>query len=656
LAKGSAKSDAGYTGSLFGDVERLHVVKAKFSEASQVGLSDLLMGYNRIRVLTYSSSITLVNQVAEFVDEMEIIFGREDIINRMAHYVAYQDNLIRELKQEFKGKDHIRRKLDAGKIRLYVVQGMISHEKLFLLEGEAGTRVISGSANFHEKAFSGNQNESFICFDNDPAAWDFFTQKYERIRERSSMSIAKRAVLDEEFDIEQLPVFDPEKHEGATPQYIIIEEKPPKATIVNKLVTPRTPKQYEGLSQIITTEKGVARIDRQTRVRAVQYVKSNTRSQEENPEEYLSLYPESRRAVLSGKELDLEPEAPDVHRDVASMLEYFEGYEQFRGNTTKLAHDYFTFMSWLYISPFICDFRNRAEASLDDDSDKLDYPVFGLLYGKSNCGKSELIKWLLLSMFQHEGFLPNDWFTKGQMAGLREQNRRYPMAFDDMDKTRFGNHAIPLIKEDYIGLPEYPVVVLSMNADKDTFESEVRKRCLIIYTGASLPDHTGESRALGSKLKRMKRSLGDALYREYLRRVMDSLEAKPPKDILAFSSEILRDIFAEHSDAPLPAWCELTTMNRYVQTKHDKVKDELRSYIQHSPDAWSENAGNLVLRLEDIHQIRKLAKDVPDYLIHSVSGNALIFVRDEFEEFMEEPIFAKTRRRWLFPFRKRAKK
>jgi len=62
------------------------------------------------------------------------------------------------------------------------------------------------------------------------------------------------------------------------------------------------------------------------------------------------------------------------------------------------------------------------------------------------------------------------------------------------------------------------------------------------------------------------------------------------------------------------------------------------------------------LRLEDIHQIRKLAKDVPDYLIHSVSGNALIFVRDEFEEFMEEPIFAKTRRRWLFPFRKRAKK
>jgi hypothetical protein len=103
------------------------------------------------------------------------------------------------------------------------------------------------------------------------------------------------------------------------------------------------------------------------------------------------------------------------------------------------------------------------------------------------------------------------------------------MAFDDIDKTRFSNHAIPLIKEDYIGMPEFPAIVLSMNADKDTFETEVRKRCLIIYTGASLPDHTGESKALGTQLRRSKRQLGDALYRAYLTHVFEKLEAKPPK-------------------------------------------------------------------------------------------------------------------------------
>jgi hypothetical protein len=303
-------------------------------------------------------------------------------------------------------------------------------------------------------------------------------------------------------------------------------------------------------------------------------------------------------------------------------------------------------MSWLYISPFVCDFRNRAEASLEDDIDKYDYPVFGLLYGKSNCGKSELIRWLLFSMFQRESFLPTEWFTKSQVLGLREENRRYPMAFDDMDKTRFGNHAIPLIKDDYIGLQEYPAVVLSMNADKDTFESEVRKRCLIIYTGASLPDHTGESRTLGKQLKGMKRQLGDALYRAYLQRVLNSVEAKPPKDILGFSSKILHGLFSEYSLESLPAWCQVTTMDRYISTKHDKVKSELNSYIHHSPEAWNENGLNVVLSLEDIHQIRKLQKDVPDYLIANVSGNKLVFLRDELEDFLGEPVFTRRKRKW----------
>jgi hypothetical protein len=646
VSKLRRQKDELYGNSLFEDAEKLNVVQARFIEIQPASFEELIRGYSSLKVLTYSSSVSIINKAAEIVDELEIVFGREDILHRMTQYVHYQEELIRELKQQFRGKDYIRQKLDAGKIHLYIVKEMISHEKLFLLEGETGTRVLSGSANFSEKAFSGNQNESFIAFDNDSKAWEYFSEKYQRIREKSSMSVAKRSVLDEQFDIEQLPVFDPENHDGPTPQFIVIPEKPPAPNIIHKLITLKTPKQYEGLNQVITSEKGVARIDKNTRLRAVQYVKSHVRTEEENPEEYLSIYPEVGRVVLSGKELDLNATSDAIKRDVQIILDYFDGYNQFRGNVEKLKRDYFTFMSWFYISPFICDFRNRAEAHLEYDLDKLDYPVFGILYGKSNCGKSELIKTLMLSMFQREGFLQNDWFTKGNVAGLREQNHRFPMLFDDMDKTRFSNHAIPLIKEDYISLTEYPAIVLSMNADKDTFESEVRKRCLIIYTGSSLPDHTGESRELGTKLKRMKRHLGDALYREYLRRVIERIEEKPPKDILAFSSEILYEIFGEHTDGPLPSWCKITTMDRYVQTKHDKVKDQLLTHVQHNKEAWSETGNNLVLRLEDIHEIRKLQKDVPDYLIHAVSGNAIIFLREELEEFLGDSVFAKRSHWW----------
>src|SRR5829696_9795251 len=61
----------------------------------------------------------------------------------------------------------------------------------------------------------------------------------------------------------------------------------------------------------IESKGGVAKIDRQVAQRAVRYVKSNSRTQEENPEEYLSIHPDSGLVVLSGKELDLNVPAED---------------------------------------------------------------------------------------------------------------------------------------------------------------------------------------------------------------------------------------------------------------------------------------------------------------------------------------------------------
>lgn len=639
----SNHKNGGTKNQLFDDTPRINFVSARFEGSRDSTFSDLVKGYKSLKVLTYSSSVSMVKQIASLVDDLEIIFGREDIINRMTQYITYQDLLIKELKQEFKDDDIICQRIDTGKIRLFVVKGIISHEKMYLLDGDIGKRIITGSANFSERAVSGTQNESFVCFDNDALAWDYFNEKYESIRNQSSMSIAKHAILDPNFDIEQMPVFDPQVHQSNT--ILVIDERPLQPNIIHKMINVKVPKQYEGLSQIISSDRGLARLDRQVRNRAVQYVRSNTRTQDENPEELLSIHLQTGEVILSGRKLDLVPNDDEIRRDVNLMLEYFEGYKQFRGNTSKLARDYFTFMSWLYISPFMCDFRNRSEARIEDELDKLDYPIFGLLYGKSNCGKSELIRWLLLSMFQREGFLPNTMFTKSQIGALRSQNLRYPMAFDDIDKIRFGDHAMPLIKEDFIGLPDYPGMVLSMNADKDAFESEVRKRCLILYTGASLPDNS-EARKLGTKLKRLKKQLGNAFYRRYLSKVFENLDSKPPKDVLKFSSQILCDLFAEYSDTQLPAWCQPTTMERYLDTKHDKVKDELRSHLQHSPDAWQLSIPNVVFSLNDGNQVRKLQKDVPDHIIAHVSGTKLIFILEELEEFLGEPILAKRRRKW----------
>ena len=75
---------------------------------------------------------------------MEIIFGREDILHAMAQYVHYQGLLLKDLLAEAKQHTIVGQKIDDGTLRLYVVQELVSHEKLFLLDGPPGGQPDHG--------------------------------------------------------------------------------------------------------------------------------------------------------------------------------------------------------------------------------------------------------------------------------------------------------------------------------------------------------------------------------------------------------------------------------------------------------------------------------------------------------------------------------
>jgi phosphatidylserine/phosphatidylglycerophosphate/cardiolipin synthase-like enzyme len=178
---------------LLDDSGKLGIVRATFEGFEKSSFEDLISGYSSLRVLTYSSSVPIINRAAEKMDNLEVVFGRADILGEMGSYLYYQELLIKDLISATRGKDHIKAKIDSGAIKLFVVQEIISHEKLFLLEGDAGTRVITGSANFSDRAFSGAQNESYVRFDDDESAWEHFNAAYEKIKDRSTTSIIERA-------------------------------------------------------------------------------------------------------------------------------------------------------------------------------------------------------------------------------------------------------------------------------------------------------------------------------------------------------------------------------------------------------------------------------------------------------------------------------
>lgn len=644
-------------GTLFGDSgdssadgsRKLGVVCARFEGHEESSFEELISGSSSMRVLTYSNSLSMLAKAAALVDDLEVIFGREDIVGEAEKLYYYQDELLKAVREEVKAASPLREKVEAGKVRLYVVKDLVSHEKLFLLDGMASKdgeggakvhrRVLTGSANLSERAFSGRQNEGLTLYEDDEAAWEYYERRYERIKSSSALGVPRRALLSDELEIEDLPAFSNESSNGGAP-IVAVEDGSPENGIVQKVVSTQTPKHFAGLAGVVSKSKGYAQLDRRGRGRAVEYVKSNRRTAQSNPDEYLSLNVRRGTAELSGKSLDLQPAQEEVASDVRALVEYFEGFSLFRGEKEKLARDYFAFWSWLWFGPFLCDLRNAARAGREDvGEDVHDYPVFGILYGKSNCGKSELVDTLLRSMFGRAGTTPKHWFTTNKVGNLMEENRRHPLVFDDLERKRYTDYAVSLIKEDHVRLAEYPPVVLSMNAAQDTFESEVRKRCFVIYTGAALPDDAPEARELSREVKRIKASLGTAFYREYLRRIMTSLREEYPEDFLALSSGTIRDLLDEHlmEGSAKPHWCEPTSMDAHRRGRHDKVREDLRRSLEFDKDSWERRADRWVLRMPDQNAANRLRRDVPDYLLSAGNvANLVVFDAGEIEAFLGE--------------------
>lgn len=258
-----------------------------------------------------------------------------------------------------------------------------------------------------------------------------------------------------------------------------------------------------------------------------------------------------------------------------------------------------------------------------------------MLYGKSNCGKTCLIETAMKSMFGHFSFVDKALFTRTNLWDLFHANKRFPVVFDDVEKKRFTEHAAEIIKDETTRLEEYPAFVLSMNAEDHSFSTEMRKRCLILYTRASLPDNTEAAKVLFSSVKSIQRRISTALYREYLRRILERLASEPmPTDVLKFSSEVLVMIFKEASSSALPEWCSIVNMKDYQGRKYEKVQMELLKLYETNPNIWEVRRYEVILHIPQ-NESFGMRREIPDWLLKEGSrGGNIVLDRKQLEGFL----------------------
>jgi hypothetical protein len=433
-----------------------------------------------------------------------------------------------------------------------------------------------------------------------------------------------------------LTVFQPPEVEELTiPQVVhrVEELTVPVERVVSPLLT-----RKNGRYEIVPSIKA--------EIKRMRWRKGQEENEETRPTS-LTILRGSRHVSHSGRQFSLDADEEGLRRSAQAIVEYFNNYERgFIGDVPRLQRDYFTFMSWLYISPFICDLR---ALSVLKGGNIFHYPSFAVIYGKSNCGKTSLVDTLITSMFGHPSTVQKDSFTRRTLRGLQQNYRRFPVIFDDISRRRFTDHGLDIVKDENLPpVRENPCFVLSMNADPQSFQDEVVKRCLMIYTNTSLPTH---KHALADELHRsvedIRSRLTIDLYRRYLSNVMDKLDDEPmPGDILQISSETICDLIEEFADVPLPDWCRPVSWDEYADHRYERparrlaavlAPENYRKTVSDGDQGWTLQADTVVVwERADAFGRTSLKGDIPDFLYDDMSsvGDTFVLWLKQVEEFL----------------------
>ncbi len=572
----------------------LRVVDARFVSQRKFdwGLFD---GFDQLQVLTYSASVKAIVRMLDHFSfsVFECVFGCEATLRDIKVVLAFQKVVVGDTRAAIMGlkdKRHLRilESVHAGKAHFRVLRKSVAHAKLYLLSAADGRkRVIVGSANLSEQAFSGRQSETLVLFDDDEAAWDHYSKMFQEIRDSASdeIQLPPDRITNAEIEIPETPIMSdisgtlvieaPSPTEVTTPVQIERIEK--VASVLAPRLSGATPAIRNGVQRITPEIKREI-----SRIRLV-------KSAEEADNRYLTINRTNRKAVLSGEQFPLDWDERSVATDAGLLVDYFKNYEgAFEGNVPGLQRDYFTLASWLYFSPFLCDLRSLA---LLQDTDVIRYPTFAIVFGKSNCGKTSLVDTLMTSMFGYAHTVTKRSFTTAQLRGLQSGYKRFPVVFDDIGRRAFNNHGRDMIKDELQpGTAEYPGFMLSMNAEPQSFPDEVVKRSLMIYTTTALPSHNeGLRQQLQGKVQQIRRSLTGHLYRRYLAEVMDSIdEERLPEDWLALSSGALSRIITQATGETSPTWCREISWLSYAEKRYDRVKARIVSLLRESTRARNE--------------------------------------------------------------------
>jgi hypothetical protein len=624
------------------------VFRAELLGSEEASWEELFAGYTALKAITFSSSIEMLLRLADRLADVEVVFGSESILSKEHLALAQASQTIQsygfgdalidqkalvEALSRFLGSagSQLLERVVAGTLRFRLLRGRPSHEKLYLLAGPSGYRVLTGSANLSLAAFEGRQHEVHVAFDGEPA-WRLFDGYYQRdwkdsvpvepdalIASRPDGTLAPRDVP---LALDEVPIV------RVLNAGVALVDQPPRpmpagfatdalrqaALIGADLKDLALPKDKAG--RTVVNAASVLRVLRSHQARPIAELTEDRIPRADIDFATGTVHLEGRRWLAVDE--PVPPEA--IASDARILTEYLSSFLAFFGNSAGAVEVYWAFLVWLYAAPAAPYLR---QAAIPVGIDPWVYPVYAVLFGRSSGGKTLFTRIAARSMFGFEKMIRSGQFTANRALGLRERLGAIPLLIDDVTRDKFTGHVPDLVRTDQEMSAQYAPVVLTTNRDVSTIPPDLTKRMVTCHIDAAIPENRSVTERIA---RRTQKEIGTALYRAYLQRLIPAVSAMRAEidaegeafpDLLARSAEILCALLGD-TLGTVPDWARPLSFTDYFGIRHRRFRDQLADMLADAEERISVNrrAGELTINFGgDTNQAGQFARSVPDFVL-----------------------------------------
>ena len=500
--------------------------KIQMMEEVQTTWQELFHGFDELHAITYSLGIKQVESVMGLFQRGDVVIGSPSQVRQaVQELLAEQEFDLKTICQNA----YLQQRIKDGSFQFYLEDGRV-HAKIYLLRADDGrNRIILGSANFSRQAWNGTQLETYL-FEDDSQFFEHYMQLYEALRDESSskVSIKAKPLRADGSNLQDLPIIQ-KVVQARKP--VIIEKVPSREEVEYTFSVTQEGKEWAervNHAYVKPDNHGVVHFTSKTVDRMQAYMKRSEHEKKlrvvENPE-FLLDYKE-HSASFSGKAWNLNPSKEDVQRDIHCLYQYLDGTEGFTGDIKKLQETYTKILLYMFLSPFMAKLRYDYSPYAPENSVGKYFPMYMIIRGPKSGGKSSIIRTgqhLMFGKSLHT--LPTSVISPIKLDAYKVGIKGCPVLIDDVTNSRF-RYLKDIVKSDDALIRGHNInhgTFLTTTNDGQVLDPSVIKRTLVF----TIPNQLAEDESVkrDSSFAQLQKKMGNALYRAFLHRMFDEIDA-----------------------------------------------------------------------------------------------------------------------------------